>query len=127
MGARPTITRESCGPSKVLEILLAIQVVVVVENPERVDARDLSSCALLPIYPPEVEPLSLQVGLEHVKVRVERVFICWIALDRALLGRVKAKGLGNSLVLILESPNAVRGMIVGSNLKAAVVELGKEA
>ncbi len=106
-----------------LETALAGQVVVVVEHPQRVDAGDLGPVALLPVDPPKVDALLLEVELEDVKVGVEEPPVGAVKPDRLFPRRVVVQGLGHLLILVLKGPDAVGRVVVQCHLQATFVQL----
>src|SRR5204862_2194436 len=59
VAARAGVAREG---ERAAPLAAGVEVVEVVEHPQRVDALDARVLALLPVEPPEVDPLRLERG-----------------------------------------------------------------
>ena len=104
-----------------------VEVVEVVEHPQRVDALDARVLALLPVEPPEVHALRLERVVHDLEVGVEERRVGDVEGDRLVALGIAPERLGHLRVGVLEAAHPVGGMHVERDAQPAAVELGEEA
>ncbi|MNI51417.1 hypothetical protein D3C73_1061450 [compost metagenome] len=124
VAAKSGIPREGERP---LLLSAAIQIMIVVQHPERVEARYLSDTALLPVDPPEVHSLRFQRVMQELEIRLEKGRIGYIELHRIALFRVQPQLGGNRLIRFLEGPDTVCRMDIQRNMQPAFMQPGKKS
>ena len=123
VAADPGVARERQRPAAVAR---RVQVVEVVEQPQRVQPRQLGDLALLPVQPPEVDAVVLERVVELLEVGLEEVRVGRVEVDGQLGGRIDAHPLGHARVGVLVRAHAVGGVDVERDGEAAAVQLGHE-
>ena len=102
-----------------------IQVVQVVEHPQRVKSGLASHAALLPVEPPEVNAfgfhtmMHVEVGAYEIRIR-EVEFHCLFGCG------INADALGHRLIVVFERAHAVSRMHVQRGFQAALVQVAQE-
>ena len=104
-----------------------VQVVDVVEHPQRVQARDIGVAALLPVQPPEVDAVVLQRVVGELQVGVGEVLVTDVEGDGLARGRVPAEPAHHGGVGGLVAADAGGGVEVEGHLHAAGVQGVQEA
>ena len=99
-----------------------IQVARVVQHEQRVDARHAAAALLLPVDPPEVHALFLEV-VQHRPFKGGQIpGAARVEGDRLAAVGIDAHLPGHRRVQLLEGPKAVGGMVVQRDLQAPVVQ-----
>ena len=102
-----------------------IQIVHVIEHPQRVKSRLSGHTALLPVEPPEVDALIFHTVM-HVKICIDEVRIGQVEF-RSLPGRgVNADTFRDRLVIVLVRTYAVARMHVQCGLQPAFVQTAQK-
>ena len=120
--ARSRIPREGKRP---IPVTPGIQVVQVVEHPQRVESRLTGHTALLPVEPPEVNAfgfhtmMHVEVGAYEIRIR-EVEFHCLFGCG------INADALGHRLIVVFERAHAVSRMHVQRGFQATLVQVAQE-
>ena len=123
MAADAGVTGEGQPP---LALPHTVQKVVVVQHPERVQARDLRPGALLPVHPPEVHSGLLVGVVEVLEIRLQELRVGDVELHRLLFLPVLAQGLGHGAVGLLKGADAVGGVDIQCHPQAVPVQPAHE-
>ncbi len=97
-----------------------------VEQPQRVESRQLGDAALLPVEPPEVDALVLERVVQLLEVGLDERRVGEVEADRHLGGGVDAEPLGHRLVGRLVGVDALGRVHVQRDREAALVQVGEE-
>ena len=99
-----------------------IQIVQVVQRPQRVKPRLTGHTALLPVEPPKVNAFGFQ-PMMHVKVRAHEIRICQVEFHR-LFGRgINADPFGHLPVIIFKRTYTVSRMHIQRDFESAPVQI----
>ena len=117
------IARERQGAAAVAR---GVEEVEVVEQPQRVEPRQLGHLALLPVQPPEVDALVLERVVQLLEVGLEERGVGGVEVDGQLRGGIDAHALGDPRVGVLVRAHAVGGVDVERDGEASAMQLGHE-
>ena len=84
MTPRTSISRK--GESS-LSLAAGVEVMVVIQHPQRIDTLDLGMRTLLPINPPEIHAFVFEGMVQLFEIGFEKVLVCtfeWNRLDHQL-------------------------------------------
>ena len=119
MRARSRIPREGKRP---IPVTPGIQVVQVVEHPQRVESRLTGHTALLPVEPPEVNAFGFHTMM-HVEVGAYEIRIRQVEFHRLFGCGIDADALGHCLIIVFERANAISRMHVQCGFQAALMQV----
>ena len=117
--ARSRIPREGKRP---IPVTPGIQVVQVVEHPQRVESRLTGHTALLPVEPPEVNAFGFHTMM-HVEVGAYEIRIRQVEFHRLFGCGIDADALGHCLIIVFERANAISRMHVQCGFQAALMQV----
>ena len=99
-----------------------IQVVQMVEHPQRVESRLTGHTALLPVEPPEVNTFGFHTMM-HVEVGAYEIRISQVEFHRLFGCGIDADALGHRRIVVFERAHAVSRMHVQRGFQAALVQV----
>ena len=102
-----------------------IQVVQVVEHPQRVESRLTGHTALLPVEPPEVNAFGFHTMM-HVEVGAYEIRIRQVEFHRLFGCGIDADTFGHRLIVVFERAHAVSRMHVQRGFQATLVQVAQE-
>ena len=100
----------------------AVQIVVVVQHPQGVQAGDFGAGALLPVQPPEVHPVLFLGVVEALEIGFQELGVGDVELDGLAGAPVPAQRLGHGPVGLLKGPDAVRRVNVQRHPQIVLVQ-----
>ena len=130
--ARAGVTREGERARVAFAVVAAvvaggIEVMQVVQAPQRVEARLPRQAALLPVNPPEVDAIFLHRVVELVEVDLHELRIGQVELHGLAAFRIDVHGLGDLRIQLFERAHAVPRVDVERGLHAMLVQPVEEA
>ncbi len=87
-----------------------VQIVKMVQHPQRIQSLCLSGSALLPVDPPEVHPVLLMGMADAAEVGIQEMRIGDVEFHFLFGGRIDAHLFGHGGILFLKASDAVGGM-----------------
>ena len=107
---------------RTLSFPLAVQIVIVVQHPERIQSRNLGYSSLLPVKPPEVYSLFFHRMMQFLKICLNEFRICHIKKYRFLTCRSNSHLLCNSRIGFFISTHSICRMYVQCDLISMFVQ-----
>ena len=99
-----------------MRISAVIQIVIMVQRPQRIEPRKLAFRALLPVDPPEIHAVRFIRMVPDVKVAVDKFRVGNVEFHGLALFGVHAHGLSHFGIAVLKPAEAVRRMQVERDL-----------
>ena len=103
MAPRPSIAGECEAP---VPLSARIEIVVVIEDPQRIDPRRLGVAPLLPVEPPKVDTLIFEGVMQDLKVVFHKAWLGALKGDR-LFFSARVDDQGVTFLLVGSRPSAL--------------------
>ena len=100
----------------------AVQIVVMVQHPERVQAGNPGFLPLLPVHPPEIDAVLFHRVVQHIKVRFQKRPVRHVKLHRCPACRIDSQHLRHSRIRLLMGAHPIRRMDIQGNLQPLFME-----
>ena len=103
--------------------LHAVKIVIVVQRPQGIQPRERGGLALLPVDPPEIDPLVLQRMVQQLQICVHEAWICNLKRHNLFFRRVQPHALGHGAVGPFVPADAQRRVQIERDVHPARVKL----
>ena len=89
-----------------------VQIVVMVQHPEGIQAGNSGFLSLLPVHPPEIDAFPFHRVMQYIEIGLQKPPVSHIELHRFFAVRIDSQRFGHSRICLLVSPHSIRRMDV---------------
>ena len=105
----------------------AVQIMIMVQHPQRIQSRHFGNSSLLPVKPPEIHAFFFQRMMQFFQIHFHEMWICRIKLYRDLTFRIDSHLFSHTRIQLLVCTDSIGRMHIQCNLHIVLMQPGHKS